>query len=200
VNTSPGFRSEKMIAYEAGWRSQLTPRANFSLSLFYNDYTDLRTTSPSPVTFLPVTFGNGLEGHAYGIDAWGSYRPLSWWRLNAGVGLLQKDFHLKPGEADIAGVQTVLGHDPTHQAFIRSYMDLPHDVELYVGLRQIGALSDVGVPGYFEADVRVGWHVTPRLELSLAGLNLVHARHAEASQPPIREIPRSVFVGARWSF
>ena len=200
VNTSPDFRSEKLVAYEAGWRSQLTPRASFSLSLFYNDYTDLRTTSPAPITVLPITFGNGWEGHTYGVDAWGSYSPLSWWRLNAGVGLLRRDFHLKPGESDIAGIQTVLGHDPGHQVFLRSYMDLPRNLELYVGLRQIGALSDVGVPSYFEADVRIGWRATSALEVSLTGLNLVHARHAEATQPPIADVPRTVFLAARWSF
>jgi iron complex outermembrane receptor protein len=79
-------------------------------------------------------------------------------------------------------------------------MDLVRNVQLYVGLRQIGSLPDIGVPSYFEADVRVGWRVTPALELSLAGLNLVHARHAEASAPPISEIPRSFYLGARWSF
>lgn len=200
VNTSPSFQSEKLIAYEAGWRAQLTALATISVSLFYNDYSDLRTTSPTPVTILPVTFGNGLEGRSYGVDVWGSYSPFPWWRIKPGFGLLRKDFHLKPGEMDISGPQTVLGHDPGHQVFLNSYMDLPHDVELYVGLRQIGGLADIDVPGYFEADVRLGWHVTPRLELSLAGLNLMHARHAEASAPPIHEIPRSVYVGARWSF
>jgi iron complex outermembrane receptor protein len=168
--------------------------------LFYNDYTDLRTTKPNPVTVLPVTFGNGWEGHTYGLDAWGSVTPYSWWRIDAGYELLRKRFHLKPGELDIAGTQTVLGHDPSHQVFLRSYMDLPGNAELYVGLRQIGSLSDVGVPSYCEADVRIGVHVTPGIELSLAGLNLLHARHAEASGPPIQEIPRSVYAGVRWTF
>jgi iron complex outermembrane receptor protein len=200
VDTSPSFQSEKLVAYEAGWRSQLSSQASMSISLFYNDYSDLRTTSPNPVTVLPITFGNGLEGHTYGVDAWGSWSPLPWWRINPGFGLLRKDFHLKPGEADIAGVQTVLGHDPAHQVFLRSYMDLPHNTELYIGLRQIAALPDVDVPGYFEADVRLGWHVTSKLELALVGQNLIHARHAEAAGTPIHEIPRSVYVGARWSF
>jgi iron complex outermembrane recepter protein len=200
VNTSPDFQSEKLIAYEAGWRSQVRERATVSVSLFYNDYTDLRTTSPAPITILPVTFGNGWEGHTYGVDVWASYSPVSWWRINPGFGLLRKDFHLKPGEHDIAGEQTVLGHDPGHQVFLRSYMDLPYDVELYVGLRQIASLSEVDVPSYFEADVRLGWHVTPKLELSLSGLNLVHAWHAEAIAPPIQQIPRSVYLGARCTF
>jgi iron complex outermembrane recepter protein len=200
VTTSPGFQSEKLVAYEAGWRAQLLERATLSVSLFYNDYSDLRTTSPSPVTILPVKFGNGWEGHTYGIDAWASYSPVSWWRLNPGFGLLRKDFHLKPGERDIAGVQTVLGHDPGHQVFIRSYMDLPHDLELYVGLREVASLSEIDVPSYFEADVRLGWHVTPTLEVSLTGQNLVHAWHAEAAGPPIQQIPRSAWLGFRWTF
>ena len=200
VNTSPDFQSEKLIAYEAGWRTQMGPQMSLSASLFVNEYSDLRTTSPRPVTVLPVTFGNGLEGRTWGADVWASYSPLRSWRLTAGGEILRKDFHLKPGESDIAGIQTVLGHDPGHQVFVRSYMDLPGNTELYVGLRQIGSLDDVGVPSYFEADVRLSWHATQKLELALGGMNLVHARHAEATQPPIHEIPRSGYVGLRWSF
>jgi iron complex outermembrane receptor protein len=200
VDTSPGFGAEKLVAYEAGYRAQLAPTATLSVSVYLNDYDDLRTTSPAPVTILPVTFGNGLAGRTYGVDAWGSVSPLPWWRIDAGVTLLRKDFHLEPGQSDIAGIQTVLGHDPGHQVFLRSTMDLPHDTELYVGLRQIGALDGVDVPAYFEADLRLAWRASRNLELSLAGLNLVHRFHAEASAPPIHEIPRSVYAGLRWSF
>ena len=107
---------------------------------------------------------------------------------------------MKPGQADIAGIQTVLGHDPNHQVFLRSYMDLAHDVEVYVGLRQIESLPDVGVPSHLEVDVRLGWRVTPALELSVAGQILAHATHAEKTQPPTLEIPRSWFAGVRYAF
>ena len=200
VDKSTGFQSEKLLAYEAGWRSQVAPTASLSVNLFYNDYTDLRTTSLGSPTPFPVQFANGLEGHAYGVDAWGTWSPSGEWRIEGGIELLRKDFHLKPGATDIAGSQTVLGHDPGHQVFLRSYADLPGNTELYVGLRQIGALSDVNVPAYFEADVRLGWHVTRNLELSIAGQNLAHARHAEQTVPPIDEIPRSGYVGLRYVF
>jgi iron complex outermembrane receptor protein len=194
--TSPQFRSEKVVAYEAGWRAQLAPRATVSVSLFYNDYTDLRTTTPTATQ----TFGNALEGHSYGIEAWGSVSPLPGWRIDPGLTLLHKDFHVKPGEVDIAGTQTVLGHDPAHQWFVRTFVDLPRDLQLYAGLRRIGALSDVRVPAYTEAEVRIAWRATPALELSLAGFNLLHERHAEASNPPVQEIPRSVRAMLSWTF
>lgn len=200
VDLSPGFQSEKLVAYEAGWRAQWSRVASFSASVFYDDYDELRTTKPGDVTPLPVTFGNGWKGHAYGTDVWGSVSLAGWWRMDAGFEILRKDFHLKPGERDIAGTQTALGHDPGHQVFLRSYIDLGHDVDLFVGLRQVGALADVGVPGYTEADMRVCWRVTPGLELSLTGLNLLHRFHAEASGPPVDQIPRSVYAGVRWGF
>jgi iron complex outermembrane receptor protein len=200
VNPSPDFQAEKLVAYEAGWRAQVSRVASISASVFHDDYDDLRTTKPNEVTVLPVTFGNGWKGYTYGTDVWGSVSLAGWWRLDAGFEILRKHFHLKPGERDIAGSQTVLGHDPGHQVFLRSFFDLGLDVELYVGLRQVGALPDVGVPSYTEADVRLGWSVTPTLELSLTGENLLHRFHAEAIEPPVNQVPRSVFVGVRWSF
>jgi iron complex outermembrane receptor protein len=125
---------------------------------------------------------------------------VPWWRLSPGFALLRKRFHLKPGATDISGVQVSTGQDPGHQAFLRSYMNLSDDVDFFVGLRQVGSLGGVPVPSYFEADVRLGWRVAPGVELSLAGLNLVHDHHAEAGVPPLQEIPRSVYAGVRLSF
>jgi iron complex outermembrane receptor protein len=200
VETSPQFRAEKVVAYEAGWRAQPTTAISTSVSVFYNDYSDLRTTSLGDGGGLPVHFDNGLEGHSYGLEAWASYRPTSWWRLNPGLTLLHEDFELKPGATDIAGVQTSLGHDPSHQIFLHSYMDLPHDVELYAGFRRIAALADVGVPAYWQADARLSWRATRNLELSLAASDVLRMRHAEATQPPVLLIPRTVFTEVRWTF
>jgi iron complex outermembrane recepter protein len=197
---APDFRSEKLIAYEAGYRARPLPQASLSVSLFYNQYDDLRTTSLSPSGGFPVTLANGLAGDTYGVEVWGDYNVTPWWRLSPGFQLLRKRLHLKPGATDISGIQTSAGQDPGHQAFLRSYMNLSDDLDLFVGLRQIGSLGGVAVPAYFEADVRLSWRVTPGVELSVAGLNLVHDHHPEASTPPQLEIPRSVYASVRWSF
>jgi iron complex outermembrane receptor protein len=49
--------------------------------------------------------------------------------------------------------------------------------------------------------MRLGWKVTPSLELSLSGFNLIHSRHPEFVEPGISdEVPRSFFVETRWRF
>jgi iron complex outermembrane receptor protein len=42
LNGSPHFNSEKLLAYEAGYRYQLTPQASIDIAAFYNDYSQLR--------------------------------------------------------------------------------------------------------------------------------------------------------------
>ena len=51
-------------------------------------YDDLRSIEFTPATFLPLSFGNGMKGHTDGLDAWGEYRVMPWWRLSAAVSLL----------------------------------------------------------------------------------------------------------------
>jgi iron complex outermembrane receptor protein len=198
---SPDFHSETLIAYEAGYRAEISPRASLSISLYYNDYDDIRTTTFTGGT-PPIIFENALEGHTYGAELWGDFKPFSWWRLSPGVTFLHKSLHVKPGANDISSQQTAAGIDPGHQLFLRSYVQLAKGVSFYLGLRQIGSLPLANVPAYFEADARLAWQITPTLELSLAGYNLVHAHHLEATNGFGQEnsIPRSVLVGLRRSF
>jgi outer membrane receptor for monomeric catechols len=99
-------------------------------------------------------------------------------------------------------MQTAAGIDPGHQLFLRSYYQVATNLNLYVALRQVGSLPLAHIPAYTEADARLAWQVTPTLELSLAGYNLVHAHHVEATNGfgVNASIPRSVLVGLRRSF
>ncbi len=47
-------------------------------------------------------------------------------------------------------------------------------------------------------DAKLGWNLTERIELYVAGDNLLHARHAESDDSQRTQlIERSVFLGAR---
>jgi iron complex outermembrane receptor protein len=193
----PNFQSETLIAYEAGYRAQLMANATFSLSLFYNDYDRLRTVEPP----FPLTIQNRMEGETYGAEAWATLEPLNWWRLKASAMVLHKNLRLEPGSNTFFGIQQE-GNDPKHQFSLRSEMNLTNEIELDVGLRAVGALPNPRVPAYVSADARIGWNVNDNVQLSLSGFNLLNAAHPEfvVPSPTRRDIRRSVYATARWSF
>lgn len=192
------FQSEKLTAYELGYRAMPLPRASFSISAFYNVYDDLRTVSVNPATFLPLTFTNFGAGEAWGIEAWGSYDLNDRWRISAGLSTLEKNLAAAPGSGDISGLASV-GDDPGYQALLRSRMQLSDNLELDLRLRAVDDLADTDA--YVEGDARVGWRLTDTLEVSIAGQNLIQDRRVETGDPVRRRaFGRSVHAALRVSF
>jgi iron complex outermembrane recepter protein len=213
---NPDFRDEILIAYEAGYRAVLGPKLTGSLSTFYNDYNDLRSTTSTPITATypfpyPVYFQNNLEGDTYGLELSASYQALEWWRLRLGYDLLRENIHVKPGATDATDATNETA-DPEHQVALRSSMDLPGRVTLDAALRWVDTVSInngptggpvVGtVPSYFELDSRLAWRITNKLELAVVGQNLLHPEHVEYGYPaPTREqIVRSAYAKLTWGF
>jgi iron complex outermembrane receptor protein len=195
---NPAFRRESLTAYEAGWRGQVATRATLSVSLFYNVYDDLKTIEFSP-TGLPLLWGNGMQGHTWGVEAWGSYTVNDWWRLGAGFSTLRQQLRFKPGASGLLGVAQA-GDDPNHHGFIRSSMNFADRWTLDADLREVGALPDPKVPGYVELNMRLGWRVNDRVGLSLSGFNLLHPWHQEYVFPDSDRIGRSVSLDLRLKF
>ncbi len=210
------FVSETLVAYELGYRAQLLPDLSASLSLFYNDYDHLRSSTPTPTSALypfpyPVVFENNLVGETHGFELGATYQLLEWWRLHAGYNLLLEHLHVRPGDVDAtnAGNETA---DPRGQFQLRSSMDLPHGVEWNAALRWVDALhmddgptggTAIGiVPSYFELDSRLGWYPVPRLQLALVGQNLLHDHHPEYGYPSAtrEEIVRNVYFKVSWGY
>ena len=91
--------------------------------------------------------------------------------------------------------------DPGHQAKLHSSIDFGHGVTWDADLRNVGALSHPAVPTYTELDTRIGWDITRTLQVSLAGFNLLHARHEEFIEGGVAtEVPRSVYAQLRIRF
>ena len=204
LNGGDDFSSEKLVAYELGHRAQLGSRLATSLSLFYNDYSDIRSTTPGPLTFpsfgFPLVFGNNLEGETHGLELSATWQPFDGWRLRGGYNLLEEHLHVKPGRVDFSNALNETS-DPEQQLTLRSALDLPANLQLDIGLRWVDTLHNNNgpmpgtVPSYVEADARVGWLLAGNLELSIVGQNLLHDHHPEYGFPGATraEIERSVY-------
>ena len=196
VKGNPQFMPEKLTAYEVGLRAQPSSRLSLSLSGFFNVYNDLRTIEITPVTLFPLYWGNGIEGYTYGFEGWGQFQAASWWRLSAGLDLLSEHLKFAPGATALVPISQDID-DPKRQATLRSSMNLGPKVTLDADLRYVGVLPDPHVPSYVELNSRIAWNITPRLELSVSGFNLLHAHHREYISG---EVARSVFAGLKMHF
>lgn len=195
---NPGFRPEKLTSYEAGLRMQPSAALSFSVSAYYDVYDDLRTVDLTHGG-LPITWGNGMKGHTQGVEAWGNWQAASWWRLSAGLNLLGEQLSFKPGTSAVQALGVgQQGDDPRTQAQLKSFMNLSRDVTWDADLRHVSALPNPHLAAYTELDTRLAWNVTDRLQLAIAGFNLLHKRHQEF--PGAAAVPRSVFAELRWGF
>jgi iron complex outermembrane receptor protein len=198
---APDFETEKLIAYEVGYRGKPTASTSLSVSFYYDVYSDLRTLTSVGSSVLPLQLSNDRAGYAAGVEVWGDWNVLPWWRLSAGANFLHKDFHLKEHVADQL-VPPSDGNDPGYQLSFRSSMDLIHNVTLDFGARAIANLIDPALPSYIEGDARIAWHVTPALEVSLTGANLFAPTQAEQPVAPgvVYAERRSVYLGLTWKY
>ncbi len=198
VTGNRDFRPEKVSAFELGMRAQPHPAVSFTLSAFYNEYDDLRTIELTPVTLLPLTWGNLMEGSAYGVEAWANFQITPWWRLSPGFRSLHKRLKFSEGASALVSVRQA-GNDPRSRAILKSSMDFGR-VTVDAMLRRVGELPDPSLGAYTELQARLAWHATDSLELSLVGFNLLDDAHAEYAAPEGRFIRRSVLAEARWAF
>jgi len=210
LDGSTGYTSEKLTAYELGYRAQIGPQVSGSISTFYNFYKDIRSTTPTgtPSSLgLPIIIQNNLQGETYGIEVSADYQMLDWWRWHAGYDYLQEHIHVAPGETDFTNALNETA-DPKNQVFLRSSMDLPQNLEFDTTSRWIDSLRinngpvAATVPSYFELDARLAWHPVKNLEISVVGQNLLHDQHVEYGFPNSTQeaICRSVYGKITWHF
>ena len=196
ITGNPVFQPEKLNAYEVGMRAQPFTRLTFSASGFFNVYNDLRHIEITPVSLFPLYWGNGIEGYTYGFEGWGQFQAASWWRLMAGLNLLSEHLKFAPGATPLLAISQDI-NDPKAQGIVRSSMNLGPKVTLDADLRYVGALPDPAVPSYVELNGRIGWAISPRLELAVSAFNLLHDHHREYTYG---EVARSVFAELRMHF
>ena len=204
---SDAFGSETVIASELGYRSQLGARATTSISFFYNQYDDIRSTVLTPVTILPLYFQNGLQGTTHGFEFTLTYQLKDWWRMFSSYNMLREDIKVKPGQTDFSNALNETA-DPKWQFSLRSSMDLPKRFSVNTAFRWVGSLTinnngkPATVPSYAELDGQIAWRFVKDIELSVAGRNLLNAYHVEYGIPgPAQQaIQRSVFVKIAGTF
>ena len=208
VEGNEDLDSEKLIAYEAGWRSQITKTFSLDLSMFYNDYDKLRgrvsqgldTTVSPPVS--SNRYENELEGTAHGIEIASTWNISDTFRLRTNYSYLKLKVTSDSGPSD-PDIEEIENESPEHQLFFISDIEINKNTDLNFAIKYI---SEIGsIPAYTNMNANISWRINKKLTWNVAGYNLFDSQHPEftsqgGSSSPPSEIERSLFSGVRWDF
>lgn len=181
------FASEVARVAELGYRMQALPGLSFSATAFASQYADLRTLEPSP-NGVGSVFANRASARSRGVEMWGSWQAAAAWQLSAGLVAQHVSTALDADSRDQSGATGLATSDPNRYWKLRSSFDIADGHSLDVMLRGYGALERPAVPAYHSLDFNYIWRLTPAVELSVRGDNLLGARHVEFGSAPARTV------------
>jgi len=92
--------------------------------------------------------------------------------------------------------------EPDNIFNIRSYLNLPYDLELDTMFYYVTENVGRNIPSYSRLDLRLGWKPTKKVELSLVGQNLLDETHPELSEgiEQDSETERSFYIKGTFRF
>jgi iron complex outermembrane receptor protein len=208
------FKSEKVMSYELGYRTEPLDNVSLDLTAFYNDSTGLRSAdytsqgfvmAPIPHVIQNMIMGNFATSRTYGWELAGEWQPIQGWRLRGTYAYWNGNAVLDGFDRATTNLN-VLGQVPHNQFTVRSSADLPGNLETDVTIRYVGALSYTPIGAYAAVDARLGWRPIAWFDLSLVGQNLIGPPHTEfdATADNLESIAarmgRAVFVKASVTF
>lgn len=202
VAGGPDFVSEIADVVELGYRAQPSPKLNYSVTLFYGNYDRLRTFEQGMVGSASA-FANKATADSFGMEFWTHWQVSPHWRLSGGLVGQQVDVDLESGSRDLSGGTSLANSDPEIYWQVRSSLDLKNNVQFEAFLRHIGDLGaeQTRTPAYSALNIRVGWRLTPGLDLSLVGQNLLDDRHPEfGTAPGYAEFRRAIYAKLLWEY
>jgi len=184
--------TEKMLAYEAGYRRDISPDLRLDLSMYVNEYDHLTRLEFDHVN-RTATFANTLRGTAFGMEALADWRTAQWLSLRPSLSLINQRIHGKDapprgdsmpergtqGELKLQALTTPwngVGFD-----LLAAYTDNP---------------TDPLVDGFFSLDAHASWRCTDTLLFEVIGRNLT-GPHRQFS--PLRVGP-SLDLRVTWDF
>lgn len=208
------FNSEKLLAYELGYRRQFTPQASVDIAGFVNDYSQLRDFSLGALTLgtgLPRQFilstlaNNQASALTYGFEVSADWKPKSNWRLQGNYSFIDMQISSNPltksFDSTTGGTDKVT---PQHQISVRSNYDLSEKLEVNLWLRYVSHVAYYNVPGFVTMDAKVAYKPLKNVELFVVGQNLFSQNHQELgvdflpSLPSL--VPRGIYGGAQLRF
>jgi iron complex outermembrane receptor protein len=208
-----GLESEKLLAYEIGYRAQPSKAVTIDVAAFANVYDDVRSldpaapslefTPPVPHIRVPVDVQNKLRAESYGVELAANWNVTPDWRLSASYTFLTVQVHQSSSSTDAVNQDLIEGNSPRNQFQLHSYYNITKDLEINSSLYYVENLRSGNVPSYLRLDAAVTWRPKKDLELTVGIQNALDDHHPEfgnSLNTIANEIPRSLFAQLVWKY
>ena len=229
ITDNRDLKSEKLTAFELGYREQFGSSFRLDVTGFYNRYSDIvayvnQTSCPDrssiidgficPTTRpnlyrLPSTLINGIDATTYGLETVADWQVKDWWKLQLTYSWLQVDASPNTSNPTLAyalklNESLIEDLNAKQTASFRSSMNLSNQWYFDFWVRGMSNMKNAGVPGYTSMDIRLAKKINDNLELSLVAQNLFDKQRAEFTEMfsglSATEIEESWYAQIRWSF
>lgn len=185
---SEGRETEKLVAYQLGYR--LYPSAALSIDIngFYNDYKNLVTANRGTPfrkgnnLYTPLTLNNNGEGYTYGTDLSTNWSISDYWKIAASYSYIS--LHINSKGEGLINYSATERSTPHHYFSLRSYTNIKHNIEwdnMFYFVDDLPDLEGNTLKSTYKLrfDTRVGWKPYHSLELSITGRNLFNTEQPE---------------------
>jgi len=207
---NPRFQSETMIAYEAGYRAQLSRKVSLDIAGFVNNYDRLEATVGSgPVLdfrlmrlIYSLTYQNLGTGYTRGVETSLSWNVNRRWRMQAGHAWSTARLDGPPNPQG-RSYDSMTWLTPRNTVSLHSGLEVTRRLSVDATLYYVSKIPDRPIPQYARVDVRAAWKLGEAGELSAGLQNLQSDRHVEF---PMEEyslnssVPRTAYIRWLWAF
>jgi len=205
------FKSEKLIAYELGYRHQFSPNLSLDVAAFHNDYDYLSTTMADadnvtliingidpPHILIPFKFTNDMKGNSEGAEV-----AINW-AVNKDLKIAATYSYLHMSLSALDPTQEAAENiAPEHQAGLKLFWNISSNWTLDTMTTYVDELPASNVDSYIRLDINLGTQLSNNMRLNITGQNLTDSHHREFSSTDdinVGEIERSIFAKLTWEF
>ncbi len=179
--------SERLLAYEIGYRMRPAEDVFVDIATFYNVYDGLLTTEG-------VTIGNRAAGDTYGVETGITWNPVKDWQLELAYAFFQLELDLDTESLESPErIDAVESTDPHNQVSLQSRYNLGPHWQFDGAIRYVDNLAGLNVESYIVADLRLGYLVNENIEVSIVGQNLFDSAHFEQGGMSATEVEQGVY-------
>ena len=215
---NPRFQDERLVAYEAGYRTTLSTRFSIDVAAYFNVWNNVQSTELSGSFFESIPppahevqtliYGNLIHGENHGFEISANWKVTDRWSISAGYAPEETHMHTDPASTDTQTVNFLQGATPNWPIQFRSHFDprrgLAWDLSVYFldRLDDQGPSGNVDIPSCTRLDTGLTWKLQKGFSLSLVGQNLLKDHHMEFEDVngsmQSGQIKRSAYAKLTW--